>query len=394
MNTTWFFNAIGATLNACSIDSDGATLRHAASAQLPAWVMYVWPHPREPLLYVVTSDGGPTGKVGENHHANVLRIDPASGAMTQASPPRALPSRPIHCSVDASGRWLLIAFNNPSGATVHPLDDDGAIGEAIAQPPDLDVGIFAHQIMMTPSNRSAILVSRGHDAEKDKAEDPGALKLYGFGDGRFSPRISITSGNDGYGFGPRHLDFHPNRHWVYVSVERQNELHLFDLDETDQLSADPLFIVDSLRKRPATSRGQQLGGAVHVHPNGRFVYQSNRTSRLADDDTWPVSQGGENSLVVYAINADSGAPTPIQHIDTGSIHVRTFSLHPDGRLLIAATIKAVPVRTDDGDIRLRPAAILVYRVGKDGRLTLARTYEVDTRGAVMWWTGILSVPAN
>ena len=133
---------------------------------------------------------------------------------------------------------------------------------------------------------------------------------------------------------------------------------------------------------------------MHVHPNGQFVYQSNRTSRLADDDTWPVSQGGENSVVVYAINADSGAPAPIQHIDTGSIHVRTFSLHPDGRLLIAATIEAVPVRTDDGDIRLRPAAILVYRVGEDGRLTLERSYEVDTRGAVMWWTGILSVPTD
>jgi hypothetical protein len=124
------------------------------------------------------------------------------------------------------------------------------------------------------------------------------------------------------------------------------------------------------------------------------VYQSNRNNDLVEDDSWPVLHGGENSLVVYAIDASSGEPTPIQHIDTGSIHVRTFSLHPNGRLLIAATITPVPVREESGDIRLRPAAILVYRVGDDGRLALARTYEVDTRGTVMWWSGILSVPAD
>lgn len=395
MNTTWYFNAIGPHLNAYSIEPNGVDLRLAASIELPAWVMYVWPHPSKPLLYVTSSDGGPTGKVGETHHANVLRIDPVTGVMSQASPPRALPYRPVHCSLDAKGRYLLVAFNSPSSVAVHPLDDDGAIGEAVEQPADLDVGIFAHQIMATPSNKAVILVTRGNDAETNKPEDPGALKLYGFDDGRLSLRASIAPGDgDGLGFGPRHLDFHSNARWVYVSVERQNELHLYELDEQDALSPEPLFSADSLRERSAMDFGKQLGGAIHVHPNGQFVYQSNRNNTLVEDDTWPVLHGGENSLVVYAIDAASGEPTPIQHIDTGSIHVRTFSLYPTGRLLIAATITPVPVRAENGDIHLRPAAILVYRVGDDGRLTLARTYEVDTCGTAMWWSGILSVPSG
>jgi hypothetical protein len=58
--------------------------------------------------------------------------------------------------------------------------------------------------------------------------------------------------------------------------------------------------------------------------------------------------------------------------------------------LIAATIAPVPVRQPNGDIRVLPAALLLYRVSDDARLTLARTYEVDTRGAVMWWTGMLT----
>lgn len=405
MNFTWFFYSVGGRLNACTVDPDGARLQHRARAYLPAWVQYAWPHPREPLLYVVSSDGGPSGKAGETHHASVLRVDARTGAMVTAAAPRALPQRPIHCALDASGRFLLIAFNDPSGLSVHPLDDDGLIGGAIEQPSNLHFGIFAHQIRTTPSNRAAILVTRGNDALvgysqgagadkiEARAEEPGTLEVYGFDDGRLSPRASIAP-HEGYGFGPRHLDFHPNGSWVYVSIERQNELQMFELDAADRLSERARFTRDSLRHRPATARGEQLGGAVHVHPGGRFVYQSNRSGGVIEDDTWPVSSGGENTLVVYAIDALSGEPTPVQHIDTGSIHVRTFSLHPDGRLLVAASIEPVPVRTPSGDIRLLPAALLCYHIGKDGRLALARSYEIDTRGEVMWWSAMVTWPAR
>jgi 6-phosphogluconolactonase len=348
MSTTWFCGAIGECLSAYSIDIETAHLRRKSSVQLPAWVMYVWPHPDKPLLYVVSSDGGPSGKAGELHHASVLRFDVDSGAMTVACAPRVLPGRPIHCSLDASGRYLLTAYNDPSAITVHPLDDDGAIGEALAQAADVDAGVFAHQVMTTPSNCCAILVTRGNDASEaegsHKPEQPGALKVFAFNDGTLAPRACIAPGG-GYGFGPRHVDFHPNQRWVYVCVERKNQLQMFELDADDNLAAQATFSADSLRQRRTNTLGPQLAGAVHVHPNGHFVVQSNRTSRLLEDDTWPVSQGGENTLVVYAIDPDSGAPTPIQHVDTGSIHVRTFSFHPSGRLLIAATIAPVPVRT-------------------------------------------------
>jgi len=56
-----------------------------------------------------------------------------------------------------------------------------------------------------------------------KPEDPGALKIFGFEDGQLTNRASIAPGG-GYGFGPRHLDFHPAQPWVYVSLERQNKL--------------------------------------------------------------------------------------------------------------------------------------------------------------------------
>ena len=71
------------------------------------------------------------------------------------------------------------------------------------------------------------MVTRGNRPEANKAEDPGALKLYHFTDGQLSPLANLpVGGNGGLGYGPRHLDFHPTQPWVYVSVESQNELHM------------------------------------------------------------------------------------------------------------------------------------------------------------------------
>ena len=61
MKATLFLSSVGARLTAYSIDTN-ANLRRLAEVDLPAWVMYAWPHPDASIVYVVTSDGGPTGQ--------------------------------------------------------------------------------------------------------------------------------------------------------------------------------------------------------------------------------------------------------------------------------------------------------------------------------------------
>ena len=128
----------------------------------------------------------------------------------------------------------------------------------------------------TPDNRQVILVARGHDAEPGKPEQPGALKLFDYAGGMLRNEVSIEP-DGGYGFGPRHLDFHPTRPWVYVSLERQNALDLFTL-EGGRLSPAPLFRKTTLAEPDKRPPGRQMVSTVHVHPNGRFVYVGNRAS--------------------------------------------------------------------------------------------------------------------
>src|SRR4029079_9993403 len=101
---------------------------------------YVWPHPSRAWLYVASSDGGPGTIPGNRHIATPFPVAPASGALTRHGAPRPLPSRPVHCSVDGSGRYLLTAYNYSSNVTVHRIHDDGTIAEPTPQATNIDGG--------------------------------------------------------------------------------------------------------------------------------------------------------------------------------------------------------------------------------------------------------------
>jgi hypothetical protein len=72
--------------------------------------------------------------------------------------------------------------------------------------------------------------------------------------------------------------------------------------------------------------------------------------------------------------------------------VRTFSIDPSGRLLVAASIRDMWVRDNTG-VHLAPAAMTVFRIGEDGRLSLVRKYDQQLNGRLQWWAGMMELPA-
>jgi 6-phosphogluconolactonase len=282
---------------------------------------------------------------------------------------------------------LLTAYNNPSNVTVHRLDADGTIGAPVAQNGKLDAGIYAHQILATPSNDAVLLVTRGNDAKADKPEDPGAIKTYGFTGGALTDLVSIAPGT-GLGFGPRHLDFHPTQPWVFVSIERQNKLYVYKRDASTGLARAPLFVKATLAD--PNPKVRQAAGAIHVHPSGKFVYLTNRASDLVDLNGAKAFTGGENNIAVFAVDQASGEPTLIQNADGHAVELRTFGIEPGGRMLVAASIKPVPVRDANGTTTV-PAKLCVFHVGSDGKLTLKRQYDVDTGAHLQFWSGMVTL---
>jgi 6-phosphogluconolactonase len=382
-----FYSSVGATLSWYQVDIDGAALSKQGNVTVPALVQYAWRHPAHHVLYVASSNFVPMGTAGGKHDATAFRIDPASGALTPHGNAISLRARPINITVDRAGRYLLVAYNIPSSISVHRIKPDGTLGEEVKQEAMLDCGIYAHQVRVMPDNKAMILVTRGNNAAGGKPEDPGALKVKAFSDGQLTDRASIAP-NNGYGFGPRHLDFHPSRPFVYVSLERENQLDVYRL-RADSLEAQPVFSKTTLSE-PNKFGADQMVGPIHVHPNGRFVYLGNRNSGVADYQGKKVALVGENSIAVFAIDQHSGEPTLVQSIATHGFHPRTFSLDPSGRMLVVTNLTALPVR--DGDaVKTQPATISAYHIGGDGRLSFVRSYDIETGKDTQFWSGMVAL---
>ena len=380
------YASVGPELTQYDVDVEAAALVRRGTVTLPANVHYAWPHASGRYLYVASSDSAPgAGAAGDKHHVTAFRVDEASGALTPHGQSIPLPTRPIHMTTDIPSEHLLVAFSNPSGIRVYRVNRDATPGDEVRQPGPIDAGIYGHQVRVSPDNRLAILVTRGHDAAAGKPEEPGALKIFQYRDGLLTGEVSVTP-NGGYGFGPRHLDFHPTKPWVYVSLERQNKLDMFEITK-GKLSAAPVFRKETLAE-PSNIRGRQAAGTVHVHPNGRFVYAANRASSTVEVDGKSVFAGGENTFAVYEIDMTTGEPVPIQHIDTRGIHCRTFHIDPSGRMLVAAHIMALSVRQGEA-IHIVPASLAVFRIDDSGKLDFVRKYDVDVGARTMFWMGMV-----
>lgn len=379
---------VGPQLTHYEVDVEGAALTKRGIVTLPASVQYAWPHASRRYLYVATSSSeSGHGRKGTEHHVTAFRIDPESGVLTQHGEPIRLPTRPIHMTTDIPSEHILVAFNNPSALHIYRVNKDFTPGEEVKQPGPVDAGIYAHQVRVTPDNRLVILVTRGNEGKPDKPEDPGALKVFDYKDGVLTNEISIAP-DGGRNFGPRHLDFHPTKPWMYVSIETQNKMYMYRMKDGG-IEPGIAFRAETLAE-PNNIRSRQAAGTVHVHPNGRFLYGANRAQQTIDIDGKKVFKGGENSIVVYSIDQSTGEPTPIQHVETRKIHPRTFHIDPSGRLMVVQ--HNLPVNVRDGSaIRTVPAGLSVFRIGDDGKLTFACAYDVDVGDSLMFWMGMVEL---
>ena len=368
------------------IRHDGNTLtREPRPLILPAQVQEAWQHPSGRYVYVASSDQRTSTSPVTHHYLNAFHVN-SSGGLRPFGGAVQLAHRPIYITVDHRGEYLISAYSAPSGISVHRLHTDGSIGDEIAQAASVDVGFYAHAVRVMPSNRAVLLITRGNEPVPGiRTEDPGALQVYGFENGQLTPKQSVAP-NQGVAYRVRHADFHPSGRWVYVDLEAQNLLHTYSIRADDTLSEEPLFVSTTLA---STSSGGQTTSSIRMHPtNGRTLYVANRGPGTEVFQGERVANGAENTIAVFSIDLQTGAPTLIQTIDTHSIAVRTMALPPDGRTLIAANTLPGRIRTQ-GRLETVPAALTLYDIEDDGRLTFKSKLDIDTQGETMFWCGVI-----
>jgi 6-phosphogluconolactonase len=301
----------------------------AASISNPSFLAL---HPNHRFLYAVGETGGASNGV-----VNAFAIDNQTGMLTSLNQQTSAGRGPCHLAVDASGSCVLVANYGSGSIAALPIHADGSLGPPATSiqhhgssvNPRNQQGPHAHSVGFDPANRRAFCADLGLDK----------LLVY-----RFDPASATLTPNDPPsasvkpGAGARHFVFSPNGRRVYVITEMQSSITAFDYD-VDQGALAEFQTVSTL---PDTFTGTNTGAEIAIHPNGKFLYGSNR---------------GDNSIVVYAIGDASGKLTLIEHQSTLGKTPRMFAIDPTGNFLLAANQDSntvVVFRIDPTTGRLTP----------------------------------------
>lgn len=278
-------------------------------------------HPNGDTLYAVeeVDDGG------DNKSGGVVAfaIDPSSGGLRKRSRADSGGANPAHISVHGGGRQVLVA--NYTGATVSVLGLDQA--GAVIGPPQ----VVQHQ-WIGP-------VRPGQDAPHPHSVYPIGRRVYvaDLGLDRIITYGWVASGGGLIplpdaslvlrpGDGPRHMAFHPQARLAYVINELSSTITSLHVEPT----TGALHVTGTISTLPKGYAGKSYCADIHIHPNGRYVYGSNR---------------GHDSIVVAGISAETGQLKAIQHHPTGGSWPRNFALDASGSFLLVANQKSDNVVT-------------------------------------------------
>jgi len=389
-STTIVYASLGPELSTFELDTTSGTLTKVRSLNLPASVQYGWFNRARTRLYIALSQMGPAAKEKRPDHFVETYEILADGRLRKFGPGIRLGNRPIFITLDASEEHLLLAYNDPPDVTVHRIKPNGEIGEAVAQR-DLQLGPTVHQVRLTPSGNLVVVPACAHH---ETGVDAGFISVLSYSAGRLAlsakleglpERAAAWQGRrwGAQGFAVRHVDFHPTKPWMYLCVERQSELWLYDVSD-QAIGAKPRAIASTLQGVDP-GRAFQLAGGIRVHSNGRYVYVSNRANGTESGEG--AFDGGTNDIAVFALDPATGVPRLIQRVPTRGVYPRTFAIDPESGVMVVGNEKTLDLRSG-GQVRRILPSLVVFRIGDDGRLTFLSQLMHPDNGEVCFWVDL------
>ncbi len=293
--------------------------------------------PDRRFLYVATR--------GEPQSVFTFAIDSKSGKLKLIGSGPLIDSMP-YISTDRTGRFLFAASYPGHKFTVSPIGANGVI-----QPTQqvLENHTNAHSILADAKNRYVLAASLGNDLVNVFKFDAKTGKL----EPHTPPSVAVKAKT-----GPRHLVFHPNGKLVYVLGELDATVHVFDYDMTKG----QLKEKQSVSALPPGTTGRIAAADLHLTPDGKFLYSTERTS---------------NTLTGFRVNATDGTLTLIETIPTEA-NPRGFSIDSAGRYLFV--------------VGMRSHRMSSYQIESgSGKLTKLKEYAM---GKIPNWVEIVDLPGK
>jgi 6-phosphogluconolactonase len=273
---------------------------------------------------------------------SAFAIDRKTGNLQFLNRRTSLGGAPCFITTSENQKFVLVANYLGGNVSVYPIEKDGKLGASVDLAQHTGIGpnkdrqeaAHAHSITLDRNNRFAFAADLGIDK----------LMIYRFDDktGKLKPNEAQPFYQTKPGAGPRHFSFHPNDKFAFLI----NEL---DLTITSLAYGEKRGTLKEIQTVPTLPENASRAGAtcadIHVSPNGKFLYGSNR---------------GHNSIVSYAIDEDTGKLAYIEHTSTGGKKPRNFAIEPNGKFLLVAnqdSDNVVVFRIDEKSGKLQSTGI-------------------------------------
>jgi len=308
----------------CRLDTTSGVLTVVDSVTGLANPSFLTLSPNKTRLYAVGENGGkpdqPFGTVA------AYQVGP-EGKLLKINEVSSYGVAPCHISMDLVGLFVFVANYGTGNVLSYGIRPDGSLTDSLCSHQHPGKHPWAHQALAAPDNLMLWAVDKGTD--QVFAYEPDSI-------GRLPVSAILTLPE---GAGPRHLDFCPADPTLMAVI---NELSCSVLTFRYDPQTKQFTRLDSLSTLPTGFSGKNTCADLHFHPNGRFLYGSNR---------------GHDSIVIYEVDPATGRLKLIGHQAAGGATPRNFLLTPDGKWMLVAHQNSSTVATFRVDVatgRLTP----------------------------------------
>jgi len=292
----------------------------AAETLDPSWVAV---HPSGKYLYAAN-------EAGKTSSVSAFAVDAKSGKLSLLNQIPSLGEDPCYLSFDKTGKYILVANYSSGTIAVFPILADGRLGEHTALVKDQGAtgpnkerqdGPHAHWIETSAHNHFVYVADLGLDEVLVYKFDAASGKLTSAAPQPQKETPDKVAALDAFsatlnpGAGPRHVAFGPGGKFMYVLGEVQSTVTVFAND-----SQEIYRNVQQISTLPKDFSGRNDAAEIAAHPNGKFLYASNR---------------GHDSIAIFLIDPVKGTLTFVAHVLTGGKEPRHFAIDPSGKYLLA-----------------------------------------------------------
>lgn len=260
-------------------------------------------------VYAVSEDGDDKGSVA------AFSFDKKNGTLKFLNKQSSGGDHPCYVAIDESGKWVTVANYSGGNFSLLGVSPDGYLRSAertinhSGSGPDKQRQDkpHVHSTVFDPEEKYLLVQDLGIDK----------IMVYAFNDKTGELKAAkIPSNATLPGTGPRHIDFHPNGKYVYLMEEMSGHVTAYGYNKGKLQFLETVSAVKEGYKGPVGSAD------IHVSPDGKFLYASNR--------------GDENDIAIFAIDKSTGKLTLKGHQSVLGKTPRNFSIDPTGNFLLSA----------------------------------------------------------